>query len=88
MKSSWAISHMKWLKVNNVFEAITFSNFKTLLPFHYLTQLMAQEDFTEQKIHHHGYEVGRLSISHLITDAISFVNVACIQRLFFTLPDQ
>jgi hypothetical protein len=49
---------------------------------------MAEEHFTEQKIHYRGYQVDRLNISRLITDDISFVKVACIQRLFYTLPDQ
>jgi hypothetical protein len=36
---------MKQMKENNVLEATTFSNFKTMVSFHYLMQLMAREHF-------------------------------------------
>jgi hypothetical protein len=87
-ESSWGISRPKWLKENNVVETTTFSNLKTLVSLNYLTQVMAQEDFTECKLQYRRHETDELNISHLITNAISFVIDATIQKLFFTLSDQ
>jgi hypothetical protein len=44
MKSSLAVSCKEQLKENNVLEATIFSNFKTLVTLHYLTQLRASKN--------------------------------------------